>query len=269
MLHALRQGSRRGPLHHPAPERAPPRNRRGGEGARLEPELPRRRRVVEAFNRPGGWDDDRTAEVALSLDDVDALAAEIDALERDCAADVAAGFLKESPEKLRRRVLAPFRAGLGLEEPVAPRCNAPWVSTVIEADGAVRPCFFQPAYGNLRDGAFDSVVNGAAARSFRDTLDVASNPILQALRVLAVLEAPLSPGDPLSPPEARRLSGRAERRASIAVAFALLRRRDGRSPCSSTCWTSRGWIPSRCGSRSGHLLLPAYDRVLAHAGATP
>lgn len=143
----------------------------------------------EAFNRPGGWDEERTSEVALTPEEVDALAAEIDALERDCAADVASGFLAESPEKLRRRVLAPFRAGLGLEEPVAPRCNAPWVSAVVEADGTVRPCFFQPAYGNLRDGGFDSVVNGAAGLSFRETLDVASNPICKRCVCSLYLEA--------------------------------------------------------------------------------
>jgi hypothetical protein len=39
-----------------------------------------------------------------------------------------------------------------LKSHVAPRCNAPWVSAVVETDGAVRPCFFQQAIGNLADG---------------------------------------------------------------------------------------------------------------------
>jgi MoaA/NifB/PqqE/SkfB family radical SAM enzyme len=32
------------------------------------------------------------------------------------------------------------------ELPRAPRCNTPWHSAVVEPDGSVRPCFFQPAY---------------------------------------------------------------------------------------------------------------------------
>ena len=58
----------------------------------------------EAFNRPGGWDDERVEQVALESDDLPLLAAEIDALERKCADDVASGYIAESPLKLRRRL---------------------------------------------------------------------------------------------------------------------------------------------------------------------
>lgn len=61
------------------------------------------------------------------------------------------GRVAESPDKLRRlpRYYA-AQVGQGTFPPVA--CNAPWVSAVVEADGTVRPCFFQPAVGNLREG---------------------------------------------------------------------------------------------------------------------
>ena len=39
------------------------------------------------------------------------------------------------------------------------KCNAPWVSTVMEADGTVRPCFFHEAYGNIKSGTLESIIN--------------------------------------------------------------------------------------------------------------
>jgi MoaA/NifB/PqqE/SkfB family radical SAM enzyme len=75
------------------------------------------------------------------------------------------------------RLHAYYAALLGRGQLPAVRCNAPWVSAVIEADGAVRPCFFHRAYGHIGDAPLDELVNGAAARAFRRDLDVASNPI--------------------------------------------------------------------------------------------
>jgi len=43
----------------------------------------------------------------------------------------------------------------------------------------VRPFFFQPAIGNLADGTLAEVLNSPAAVSFREHLDIASNPICQ------------------------------------------------------------------------------------------
>jgi len=101
-------------------------------------------------------------------------------LEREMEALIAQypgdGFILESPAKLRR-IVSHFRAHYGLEPHVAPRCNAPWVSAVVEADGSVRPCFFHPSIGNLSGTTLEAVINGAAGRSFRSTLDVANNPI--------------------------------------------------------------------------------------------
>jgi radical SAM protein with 4Fe4S-binding SPASM domain len=64
-----------------------------------------------------------------------------------------------------------------LEQPKAPTCNAPWVSAVIEMDGAVRPCFFHPAIGNQRDATLESVLNSAQARNFRENLVIQEDPI--------------------------------------------------------------------------------------------
>jgi hypothetical protein len=58
---------------------------------------------------------------------------------------------------------------------VAPRCNAPWVSAVIEASGDVRPCFFHPVLGNIHRQTFTDIINSSEALAFRASLNVASN----------------------------------------------------------------------------------------------
>jgi MoaA/NifB/PqqE/SkfB family radical SAM enzyme len=131
-----------------------------------------------AFNRPQGWTPDRQTRVALDANEVRKLEVEVEALLRDCSADIAAGFVAESAEKLRRIVLH-FRAHLGETAPTAPRCNAPWVSAVIEADGAVKPCFFHRSLGNIREKLLVDIINGPEAIRFREQLDIPRNEICQ------------------------------------------------------------------------------------------
>ena len=126
----------------------------------------------EAFNRPGGWDSGRISEVALRSEDLPLLAAELDAL------DHADGFISEDPEKLRRRLLQHFAALLGENDFAPIDCNAPWVSAVVEADGTVRPCFFQPPLGNLRQaGSLDAILNSPEAIAWRQGLDTRRDEI--------------------------------------------------------------------------------------------
>lgn len=129
-----------------------------------------------AFNRPEGWLPDRVDRVALAPEEVDALAAEVKEVIDEHRADMESGFVVENPDKLRR-IVQHFRAHLGRAENVAPRCNAPWVSAVIESSGDVRPCFFHPVVGNIHRQALEDVINSPEALQFRSSLDVASNEI--------------------------------------------------------------------------------------------
>ncbi|MGA7415541.1 MAG: radical SAM protein [Bryobacteraceae bacterium] len=125
------------------------------------------------FNRAEPWPILKQDEVSVTISELPSLDAEIEALiqEEDCG-----GFVLESPEKLRR-IADRFRARIGLAQPVAPLCNAPWVSAVVEADGTVRPCFFHAAVGSIANGdSLLQVLNGDRATAFRHNLDVASNP---------------------------------------------------------------------------------------------
>jgi radical SAM protein with 4Fe4S-binding SPASM domain len=128
----------------------------------------------DAFNRPDGWSGARVGQVALAAEDLPLLDAELDALEQEFAADFASGFIAESPEKLRRRLSQYFRALVGRGEFAPNDCNAPWVSSVIEADGTVRPCFFQPPLGNIHaagEAGLASILNSAEAVAWRKGLD--------------------------------------------------------------------------------------------------
>ena len=130
----------------------------------------------EAFNRSLVWPVARQNQVALSISDLPALEIEIKALLRECAAEIRSGFIAESPEKLHR-ILNHFRAHLGLAHSSAPQCNAPWTSAVVETDGTVRPCFFHPPIGNIRQANLGDVINSKEALEFRAALDIAKNDI--------------------------------------------------------------------------------------------
>ena len=130
----------------------------------------------QAFNRTLMWSGERQDEVALSIDEVSGLEMEVEKLIADCADEIAVGYIAESPAKLRK-IAAGFKARLGLATETSPRCNAPWVSAVIEADGNVRPCFFHNTVGNIADASLEEVINSDAAIAFRRELDIETNPI--------------------------------------------------------------------------------------------
>jgi len=46
----------------------------------------------------------------------------------------------------------------------------------IEADGSVRPCFFHPPVGNIRNAPLGTIV-ARDLPAFRRTLDPSSNPV--------------------------------------------------------------------------------------------
>ena len=129
-----------------------------------------------AFNRALAWPKSRQAEIGLSLPELSALENEIGMLIRASQEEFAAGFIAESPDKLWQ-IVRHFRSQLGLEFSESPICNAPWVSVVIEAEGAVRPCFFHASIGSLQGTTLEAVINGARARQFRQTLDIPNNPV--------------------------------------------------------------------------------------------
>lgn len=128
----------------------------------------------QAFNRNVRWDVPRQHEILLQKDELPALQAILDQLFVRHREAFQYKFIAESPTKLQK-IYEHYAACYGLNDYPYKRCNAPWVSTVIEADGTVRPCFFHDAVGNIRNQSLEEILNGEAAMQFRRTLDMGSN----------------------------------------------------------------------------------------------
>jgi MoaA/NifB/PqqE/SkfB family radical SAM enzyme len=129
----------------------------------------------EAFNRALVWPGERQSEIALTEEEVGGLEDEIEGLIVEHGDDIRRGYISERAAKLRR-IPRRFREHLGQVAPESPVCNAPWVSAVVEVDGSVRPCFFHRPVGNIGSSTLEEVVNGEAARAFRQSLRVSENP---------------------------------------------------------------------------------------------
>lgn len=125
----------------------------------------------QAFNRELIWDEKRQHEILLSKNDLPDLENIIETLLVSNSLDFENNFIAESPQKIRK-IYSYYAAFYGLNEFPFKRCNAPWVSTVIEADGNVRPCFFHESYGNIHNESLDQILNSDKAISFRKNLDM-------------------------------------------------------------------------------------------------
>jgi MoaA/NifB/PqqE/SkfB family radical SAM enzyme len=127
-----------------------------------------------AFNRDTPWNENRQYEILLSKDDLAALKQITDKLLIQYEADFSNHFIAESPEKIKK-IYSYYAAHYGLNPFPYKKCNAPWVSAVVEADGTVRPCFFHKVYGNIKSGSLDDIMNSDAATAFRKNLDMDKN----------------------------------------------------------------------------------------------
>jgi Fe-coproporphyrin III synthase len=131
---------------------------------------------TSAFNRAQPWGDERVSDVALSPNEAVEFGAILEETIARYDAEFRAGFVAETPDKLRR--LARYFGALNGDGDF-PRtvCNAPWVSSVVEADGEVRPCFFHPSLGNIHQQPLAAILNSDQAIAFRRGLDVTVDPI--------------------------------------------------------------------------------------------
>lgn len=127
-----------------------------------------------AFNREVLWGENRQHEILLAESDLVEMKEIISNMLARFSAEFKSHFILESPEKIHK-IYYYYAAYFGLNQFPYKKCNAPWVSTVIEADGSVRPCFFHNSYGNIRKGTLDSVINSKQAIEFRKNLDIEKN----------------------------------------------------------------------------------------------
>jgi MoaA/NifB/PqqE/SkfB family radical SAM enzyme len=124
-----------------------------------------------AFNREMVWDENRQHEILLSFEDLAKLKTVVEKLLAVYAREFENNFIAESPGKAWN-IYKYYAAYYGLCSFPYKKCNAPWVSTVIEADGTVRPCFFHEPMGNIRSEKLTVILNNRHAINFRKKLDV-------------------------------------------------------------------------------------------------
>ena len=128
-----------------------------------------------AFNRQMAWAEPKQHEVLISEKELPELNEIIGRIINTYKTGINSNFIAESAEKLQQ-VYQYYAAFYGLATFPFKKCNAPWVSTVIEADGSVRPCFFHEVVGNIRDSSLATILNSDGAINFRKTLDMNKNP---------------------------------------------------------------------------------------------
>ncbi|MCI0618243.1 SPASM domain-containing protein [bacterium] len=133
---------------------------------------------TNAFNRTGPWNQPKQSSIALNARDCEMLESILKDSFGALQKEYQLKFIAESPKKMME-LLHYYQGLLGLRSFPLRRCNAPWVSAVIESDGEVRPCFFHKSYGNIYDVEFEEVINSQKAISFRKNLKVNKDVICE------------------------------------------------------------------------------------------
>ncbi|MES2427475.1 MAG: radical SAM protein [Bacteroidota bacterium] len=128
-----------------------------------------------AFNRQTAWSEPKQHEILISEQELPELREIVDQVISQ-SDDFDTRFIAESRAKIQD-IYHYYAAFYGLNPFPFKKCNAPWVSAVIEADGSVRPCFFLDTMGNIRDKALTDILNSDEAISFRKTLNTSANLI--------------------------------------------------------------------------------------------
>ena len=128
----------------------------------------------QAFNRDMPWTETKQFEILLGHDELAEMQTIILELLNNYKEEFDSGFIAESPGKIQK-IYDYYAAYYGLNPFPYKKCNAPWVSTVIEADGTVRPCFFHKPLGNIHDETLENILNAEKAIDFRKNLDMEEN----------------------------------------------------------------------------------------------
>jgi len=145
-----------------------------------------------AFNRQTAWAEPKQHEILLGENELPELE-EIVARIISNTANFDSRFIAESAQRIQDIYLY-YAAFYGHNPFPYKKCNAPWVSTVIEADGSVKPCFFHEAVGNIRQNTLTEILNGDKAMQFRRNLNMGGDDT--CLKCVCTLN--LSPGAKLS-----------------------------------------------------------------------
>lgn len=128
-----------------------------------------------AFNREVLWSNQRQQEILPDENELPELLEVLEMILDRYSPEIHSHYIAESPEKLKN-IWHYYAAFYNQSSFPYKKCNAPWVSAVVEADGTVRPCFFHDPLGNIRESSLLSILNSEKAIRFRKELDMDTNP---------------------------------------------------------------------------------------------
>jgi Fe-coproporphyrin III synthase len=127
-----------------------------------------------AFNREQVWDVSRQEDILIKKEDLPMLQDMINTLYHGFNSMFESGFIAESKQKIQK-IHQYYSAHHKLTSFPEKKCNAPWVSAVVEADGSVRPCFFHDTLGSIKENSLEEILNNSNAHSYRKNLDTQKN----------------------------------------------------------------------------------------------
>jgi Fe-coproporphyrin III synthase len=122
--------------------------------------------LSDAFSRDATKPLDDNSSVLLDAQEILEFRDIIDKMSVSFKKEFESSFIAESPGKLRH-IAEYFAAVRGLAPFPKNQCNAPMVSTVITSIGDVKPCFFLPSIGNIRNDTIPNLLNGKQAKNNR------------------------------------------------------------------------------------------------------
>jgi len=128
-----------------------------------------------AFNRQQAWEVMKQTEILIPEHELPELQAVINDLITNYKNDFDTGFIAESQSKIQE-IYNYYAAFYGHNPFPYKKCNAPWVSAVIEADGDIKPCFFMNSIGNIADTELATALNSKQSIGFRKNLDTSGHP---------------------------------------------------------------------------------------------
>lgn len=128
----------------------------------------------QAFNRETAWNTERQDDVLIHREQLPELQAMIQKLITELKPEFETRFIAESPQKIQK-IHQYYSAQHGLSAFPVKACNAPWVSAVVEADGAVRPCFFHDSLGSIKEASLTEILNSPESRDYRKKLNTQTN----------------------------------------------------------------------------------------------
>ncbi len=125
--------------------------------------------MTDAFGRKAAGQAAIDPSVALDASEALEFRRLVEEMALTCADEFRQGFIAQSPEAMFH-IAGYFAALQGLAPFPRNICNAPMVSAVVTSTGAMKPCFFLPALGNVRSSDLDAIANSPMARSTRSAV---------------------------------------------------------------------------------------------------